>query len=130
MLMLCLLCSFVATLIHLFIFYLEVLRYGSPKFQQIFRLPENDLPKVKTAFNNLGIYNLSLAISSLIGTLMLMLTQQEFALGIAIGLLYASLGSMVLAGVYLAYSQSDKYRAAAIQAIPPLLALLCLISST
>ena len=51
-----------AALLHFYIFYLEVPAFGSAAFCRVFRIAPEKLPDVQAAFQNLGVYNLCLAL--------------------------------------------------------------------
>nr|WP_315043830.1 DUF1304 domain-containing protein [uncultured Moraxella sp.] len=112
----------IATLIHLFIFYLEVIAFGSEKFSQTFKTKAEQHEILRPTFNNLGIYNLALAILSGVGMLFNILAKSQFWQGFSLGLLMAGLGVMAFAGLYLFATAPDKRKPAVVQCLPPLLA--------
>lgn len=126
MLTLALIFAIFVALLHIYIAYLEILDFGSATFCQIFKIAPYDLPIVKTTFNNLGIYNLAQSIFIMIGVLVHCCGKSIYATGIANGLLFSSLGTIVLAGAYLYATSHNKRRAAIFQAAPALLAILLL----
>ena len=119
--------ALLTALLHYYIFYLELLAYGKPAFNRTFRIPEAELPIVRAPFNNLAIYNLAIAVFATLGLLIRVLSNGEFGQGVATGLLFASLGTALMAGVYLFISQNNKRRPALIQATPALLGLIGII---
>ncbi len=62
MLVSALLCAVAA--INFYIFYLELPAYGAGNFRRVFRIPPEQLPIVRSAFNNLAVYNLALALAA------------------------------------------------------------------
>ena len=58
MLVSALLCAVAA--IHFYIFSPELPAYGAGNFRRVFRIPPEQLPIVRSAFNNLAVYNLAL----------------------------------------------------------------------
>nr|WP_272943835.1 DUF1304 family protein [Kingella kingae] len=69
MLILATLFGLLATAIHGYIFYLEVVTFGSDAFRRVFRTQPEVEPMLRPAFNNLGIYNLGLGVMTLLGLL-------------------------------------------------------------
>lgn len=127
MLILALLLATATAALHYRIFFLELPAYGQAAFRHIFNIDEEDLPTLKNAFNNLAIYNLIIAINLTLGILLhLFMTDNAYLYGIANGMLFAALLSAVAAGAYLAYSNPQKRKIAAIQAVPALLSILFL----
>ena len=51
----CLVFAALSTLLHFYIFYLEVPTFGSATFFRIFRIAPEKLPDVQAAFQNLGV---------------------------------------------------------------------------
>ena len=112
------LCTLVVVVIHFYIFYLEVPAYGTDKFRQVFHtLPEN-------VFNNLGIYNLALAMILWLG-----IWVRAVSDGVGRGMLMSGLLVVAIAGGYLWKTAPDKRRAAYIQGVPACLALVCVLFS-
>ena len=122
--------TLLAISIHFFIFYLEVPAFGTDKFQQTFKTKSEDHPTLRAPFNNLGIYNGSIAVMTLTGLTALLaatLLQPQCSAtlsGWASGMMTCGLAIMFCAGAYLFLTSPDKRRAACIQALPPLLALI------
>lgn len=118
------LCTLVVVVIHFYIFYLEVPAYGTDKFRQVFHTqPENDAA-LKPVFNNLGIYNLALAMILWLG-----IWVRAVSDGVGRGMLMSGLLVVAIAGVYLWKTAPDKRRAAYIQGVPACLALVCVLFS-
>ena len=92
----------------------------SPSFHT---LPENDAA-LKPVFNNLGVYNLALAMILLLGIL-----ARAVLDGVGRGMLMSGLLVVAIAGGYLWKTAPDKRRAAYIQGVPACLALVCVLFS-
>lgn len=121
--------TFIAITIHAYIFYLEVIIFGSEPFRKIFKTQTEHHSIIKATFNNLGIYNLALALFALIGLVFRLSINTPYIQGLAMGLLLATLGTMVIAGVYLFATAKNKRKPALIQMMPALLALICLFTA-
>lgn len=112
----------IASLIHVYIFVMESILWGTPKVNKTFALtPELAEANRLFAFNQ-GFYNLFLAIAALNGIM--------FALGgmeiIGLVLMVYSCLSMVGAAATLICSSRELIRPALIQGLPPFLALIFL----
>ena len=109
-----------AGLIHVQIFVLESLRWGTPKTNRIFGIT-SDIAKANALFAyNQGFYNLFLALAAL-GGVLLSFTESKT---IAHTLMMYSAGSMIFASLVLAYSKKKFSRPVFIQGLPPLLGVL------
>ncbi|MEI3867011.1 DUF1304 domain-containing protein [Microbacterium sp. CCNWLW134] len=113
----------IAALIHVYIFVLESLTWTSSRTRKTFGV--RSLEEAQTtramAFNQ-GFYNLFLAVSALLGIVLV-------AAGVtAVGatLVFVATGSMIAAGLVLVLSNRRMLRPAAIQAVPPLIAVVAL----
>ncbi|MBD3614503.1 DUF1304 family protein [Kingella kingae] len=126
MLILATLFGLLAAAIHGYIFYLEVVAFGSDAFRRIFRTQLEVEPMLRPTFNNLGIYNLGLGVMTLLGLLGCWCATSARGEGLALGLACGGLGMMLWAGTYLWLTSPDKRKAALIQGLPTLLALLAL----
>ena len=119
-----------AALLHFYIFYLEVPTFGSATFCRIFRIAPEKLPDVQAAFQNLGVYNLCLALCLCAGIGARSLSGgSAYALGLSHGFLCSGLGSIIVAGCFLFATAPDKRRAAIMQTSPAVLALIFLLFS-
>ena len=119
-----------AALLHFYIFYLEVPAFGSTAFCRVFRIAPEQLPDVQAAFQNLGVYNLCLALCLCAGIGAHLLSGgSAYALGLSHGFLCSGLGSIIVAGCFLFATAPDKRRAAIMQASPAVLALVSLLLS-
>lgn len=111
----------VAALLHCFIFYLESIAWTSPRARAAFgTTPETAEVTRPLAFNQ-GFYNLFLAIAVFLG---LALFGSQRAVGAT--LVLTGVGSMLAAALVLGLSDRSKLRAASIQGLAPLLAVVCL----
>jgi putative membrane protein len=114
----------VAALVHAWFFVLESLWFMRPAVWRRFGLTsEADAGVVRSFAYNQGFYNLFLAAGVAIG-LVLVATGDPVA-GRAITLF--ACGSMIAAGVVLVLHNPSFLRAAAIQVVPPLAAVLAIL---
>ena len=119
-----------ATLLHFYIFYLEVPTFGSATFCRIFRIAPEKLPDVQAAFQNLGVYNLCLALCLCAGIGARSLSGgSAYALGLSHGFLCSGLGSIIVAGCFLFATAPDKRRADIMQTSTAVLALIFILFS-
>ena len=103
-------------LLHFYIFYLEVPAFGSAVFCRVFRIAPEQLSDVQAAFQNLGVYNLCLALCLCTGIgARLLAGGSVYALGLSHGFLCSGLGSIIVAGCFLFATAPDKRRAAIMQ---------------
>ena len=108
-----------AAVVHVYIFVLETLRWEAPRTRQIFGTTEQDARVTKQLAANQGVYNLMLAIITVVGVAL------AFAVPtVGTALILAGTGPMLVAALYLALSDRTKLRAAATQGTFPLLAVL------
>ena len=110
-----------------YIFYLELPAFRAGSFRRIFQIPPDQLPIVRSAFNNLAVYNFALALSASLGILLHINADSNYLYGMANGLLFAAFGTAVAAGCYLWATQPHKTRPALIQAAPALAGLLFIV---
>lgn len=114
----------VAALIHVYFFVLESLWFMRPAVWQRFGLQsEADAQITRSFAYNQGFYNLFLAAGIAVGIVLVALG--DTAAGRAITLF--ACGSMIAAGVVLFVNNRSFLRAAAIQAVPPLIAVLAIV---
>ena len=116
--------AFVAIAIHVYIWILESFLWTKPKGREVFNMSEEFAESTKDMAANQGLYNLMLAWVAATGLLAFWfggLTQ------VGIALMFAGLGSMAVAGIYLFLTSKDKRKPALIQFTPPLLALIFLL---
>ena len=106
---------------HIYIFILESITWLKPKTWKAFGLPSQDIAAViqPMAFNQ-GFYNLFLAVGILVGSFIAITNQ---TIGFTMMLFAAA--SMVGAGVVLFFSVKRSRSAALLQAVPPLIGIIC-----
>ncbi len=114
------LAALVAGLIHVMIFAMESLAFGRPPVQRTFGVAPGDLAAVRPWAFNQGFYNLFLAIGAL-GGLALLHTGSTVE---GRTLVLFACGSMLAAAVVLIATNRRMLRAAAIQGLAPLVALV------
>ena len=111
-----------AALIHVYIFVLESLIWTTPRARATFGMkPEQAQQTREMAFNQ-GFYNLFLAIATGLGIILIAAGN----LPVGATLVFVGAGSMLAASLVLMLSSPSKARAAAVQGVPPLLALIFL----
>lgn len=117
-----------AALIHTYIFVLESLRWIEPSTMRTFGVKTaEEAQTTRSLAYNQGFYNLFLALGALIGSL-LASASEGVEEGIGTGMLLLSLGSMLAASLVLILSNRRLARAAAVQGVPPLIALVAMAS--
>ncbi|WP_431799659.1 DUF1304 domain-containing protein [Microbacterium kunmingense] len=113
----------VAALIHLYIFVMESVTWTSARTRATFGIRSlEEAQATKAMAFNQGFYNLFLAVAALLGIVLV-------AAGITVvgaTLVFVGTGSMVAAGLVLLLSNRRMLRPAAIQAVPPLIAIILL----
>jgi len=120
-----LIAAIIAALIHVWFFVLESLWFMRPAVYRRFGIEsEEDARIVRSFAFNQGFYNLFLAAGVAIG--IVLIAQRDPTSGEAV-LLFAC-GSMIAAGVVLVLHNPRFARAAAIQVVPPLVAVLAIIA--
>ncbi|TDE97694.1 DUF1304 domain-containing protein [Occultella glacieicola] len=109
-------------LVHVYIFVLESFAWNTPRGRATFATtPEQAASSADLAYNQ-GFYNLFLAVTSATGILLLSVGNT----GPGAALVFAGSGSMVLAAVVLLTRNRAMSRAAAVQGVAPLLAVVAL----
>jgi putative membrane protein len=111
-----------AALVHVYIFVLESLRWQHPDTRRVFGTTEETAAVTAPLAYNQGFYNLFLGIGTAVG---IALVDGNRDAGIA--LIVLGVGSMLAAALVLVTSDLSKLRAAVVQGLFPLLALLCLL---
>ena len=115
---------FIAAVIHLLIFFMESVLWSRPAIWKRFGLrSQEEADIVKPMAFNQGFYNVFLAIGAGIG--LILLASAEWAQGGLVLSLFAT-GSMLLAAVVLILSSPKLARAALIQGLAPLAAIVLL----
>ncbi len=112
--------ALVAGLVHIMIFCLESVAFGRPSVHGSFGVRPEDLAAVRPWAFNQGFYNLFLALGALAG--LLVLHAGSPPAGRALVLL--SCGSMLAAALVLVATNRRMLRAASIQGLAPLVALV------
>lgn len=113
--------ALIAAALHVLFFYFESVVFTQPATWQRFRIAsQQDADTIAPMALNQGFYNLFLAGGVLLGVILLAINWTEAGRAIV---LFACL-SMALAGAVLVTSNRKLFRAAALQAVPPLLAIL------
>jgi putative membrane protein len=111
-----------AALFHIYVFALESFLWTTERARRVFGTSPADAQTTRVFAFNQGFYNLFLALD-IAGGIGLYVTHHTTAGAV---LVFAGAWSMVAAGVVLIASQPTKARAAALQALPALLALALL----
>jgi len=112
-----------AALVHVYIFTLESLTWTSPRTRATFgTTPEGAEATKELAFNQ-GFYNLFLAVVAAAGVV----ATATGADAVGAALVLAGTGSMLAAALVLVLSSPAKARAAAVQGLFPLLAVVATV---
>lgn len=109
-----------AALIHLYIFVLESIIWTTPRARATFGLSAEQAQQTRELAYNQGFYNLFLAIATGLG--IVLVTAASLPVGAT--LVLVGTGSMLAASLVLVLSSPSKARAAAIQGVPPLIAVV------
>ncbi|MHA7270238.1 DUF1304 domain-containing protein [Arthrobacter sp. HLT1-20] len=110
----------IAALIHVYIFVLESLRWTAPGTRRTFGLSEAEALATKDLAFNQGFYNLFLAVVTAVGIGLVAAGHES----VGVALVLAGCGSMVLAGLVLLISSPKKAKAALVQLLIPLFAVV------
>lgn len=111
-----------AALLHVYIFVLESLLWTTARARATFGTSEDEARATKELAFNQGFYNLFLAITTIVGLVVL----ASGATTVGAALVFTGTGSMVAAALVLLLSSPAKRRAALTQMAPGLLAILVL----
>jgi putative membrane protein len=111
-----------AALLHVYIWVMESFTWTSVRTRATFGLTEEQAQATKELAFNQGFYNLFLAIITVAGIVIGGIGYNY----IGIALIFAGVGSMLAAAVVLLVSSPDKARAAVIQGVFPLIAIVLL----
>ena len=111
-----------ATLVHVYIFVLESVRWQEPATRRVFGTTEETAAVTQPLAYNQGFYNLFLALGTAAG---IALVPSREDVGVA--LLVFGLGAMLAAATVLITADRSKARAALAQGLFPGLGLLCLL---
>lgn len=112
-----------AAVLHVYIFAMESLWWTAPRTRAMFGTTAEDAETTQLLAFNQGFYNLFLAVVSGVGITAVVIGHR--AVGAA--LVFAGVGSMAAAAVVLVLSARDKARAALIQGLFPLIAIVFLV---
>jgi len=113
----------VAGLLHVFIFVLESVRWREPSTWRTFGLTSQaEADTTASLAYNQGFYNLFLAIGTLVGIALVALSDTRDTIGWT--LIVFACGSMLAAAAVLISTGISNARAAAIQGVPALLAVV------
>jgi putative membrane protein len=113
-----------AALLHVYVFWLESVRFVHPATMRVFGVRSAaDAETMRPWAFNQGFYNLFLAVQTLVGVALV--ASGTVAVGTA--LVVAGVGSMLLAALVLVGSDRRRARAALTQGTVPALALLALL---
>jgi putative membrane protein len=114
-----------AALVHVYIFVLESLWWERPRTRAVFGTSPEVAATTRPLAYNQGFYNLFLAVGAAVGVALLGVDH-----GASVTLMAFSTGSMLAAALVLLTSDRRKARAAAVQGLFPLIALLALLADT
>lgn len=112
-----------AALLHVYIFVMESLTWTSPRTRAVFGTTEEEAQTTRLLAFNQGFYNLFLAIVTVVGVAVM----ASGATAVGAALVFTGVGSMLAAAVVLLASAPDKARAAVIQGLLPLIAVVLLV---
>lgn len=117
--------ALLAALLHVLFFYLESITFSRPATWRRFGLTsQQDADTVRAMAFNQGFYNLFLAVGIVVGVGL----ANTGNLGAGEAVVLFACACMVLAGTVLVLSNRAMARSAAIQAIPPLLAIVTCVA--
>jgi putative membrane protein len=111
-----------AALLHVYIWVMESFTWTSARTRATFGITEEQAVATKELAFNQGFYNLFLAIITVAGIVIGGIGYNY----IGIALIFAGVGSMLAASVVLLVSSPEKARAAVIQGVFPLIAIVLL----
>ena len=114
-----------AALVHVYIFVLESVRWQHPATRRIFGTTAETAAVTAPLAYNQGFYNLFLAIGTAVG-----IAAMDGSRDAGVALVAMGTGSMLAAALVLVTADSTKLRAAAVQGVLPLLALVFLVVAT
>lgn len=118
--------ALLAALVHVYIFVLESLQWTKESTRRTFGVRTvADAELLRPMAFNQGFYNLFLAFGTMLG-FWFARVPSDALFGVGIGMLLLALGSMVAAALVLVLNNRKMARAAAIQGVAPLLALILL----
>jgi putative membrane protein len=113
-----------AALLHVYVFWLESVRFVHPATMKVFGVrSQADAETMRPWAFNQGFYNLFLAVQTVVGVVLV--AAGTVAVGVA--LVVAGVGSMLAAAVVLVGSDRRRLRSALTQGTVPALTLLALL---
>jgi putative membrane protein len=112
-----------AALVHVYIFTLESLTWTSARTRATFGTTSEQAEATRELAFNQGFYNLFLAVVTALGVVVV----ATGSTGVGEALVLAGTGSMLLAALVLVLSSPAKARAAAVQGVLPLLAVVATV---
>ncbi|SFR41310.1 putative membrane protein [Microbacterium azadirachtae] len=112
-----------AALVHVYIFVLESVRWTHPSTRRVFGTSAEDAETTRPLAFNQGFYNLFLAIVTVIGIVIAVAA----SVPVGLALMLAGTGSMLAAALVLILSDRSKARAASVQGLFPLIAVVLLV---
>ncbi|GAA5148918.1 DUF1304 domain-containing protein [Microbacterium pseudoresistens] len=112
-----------AALLHVYIFVLESIRWTHPSTRRVFGISEADAEVTKPLAFNQGFYNLFLAVAAGAGAVCIL----AGATVVGVTLALAGTVMMLAAALVLVLSDRTKARAATVQGLIPLLAVIALV---
>ncbi|GAA2648151.1 DUF1304 domain-containing protein [Paractinoplanes durhamensis] len=115
--------ALLAAVIHVYIFVLEAVLFPKPAGYKTFGVPESDVPAVRPWAFNQGFYNLFLAVIAAVGLILLHTGTAQAGRA----LVAAACGSMIAAALVLLGTNRRMIRAATVQGLAPLVAIILLV---
>ena len=112
-----------AALVHVYIFVLESVRWTHASTRRVFGTSAEDAEVTRPLAFNQGFYNLFLAIIAVVGIVIAAAGSDP----VGIALMLAGTGSMLAAALVLMLSDRSKARAASVQGLFPLIAVVLLV---
>jgi putative membrane protein len=109
-----------AALIHVYIFVLESIVWTTPRARRTFGTTREQAQQTREMAFNQGFYNLFLAVATGLGIILVAVGY----LPVGATLVLVGTGSMLAASLVLVLSSPAKARAAAVQGVPPLIAVV------
>jgi putative membrane protein len=110
----------IASLVHVYIFVLESVRWTEPRTRAIFSTTRAEAETTQLLAYNQGFYNLFLALMTMVGIVISATSSKP----VGSALILAGTGSMLAASLVLVTSSPGKVRSALIQGTAPALAVV------
>lgn len=112
--------ALLAAAVHAYIFVLEALRWEAAGTRRVFGTSPEQAAQTKQLAANQGVYNLLLGIAALAGVIVAVAGARETGLAVVL----AATGIMLGAALYLVGTDRSKARAAVVQGLFPLVAVV------